>query len=119
MKTIKTIITALLLLFIINGYAQNKQEVIVMKIQESAALLKNMSYIRISYPDETIKTIELKNVSNYTKMDNEDANANAKTIQKTINSITNENYQIVSSSVSFDSGSNKAMFIIFSRNKKE
>lgn len=115
MKATKAIITALLFLFIVNGYAQNKQEVVVMRVQEQVSM-KSTCYIRISYPDETTKTIQLKTAGH--KIDEVDADENAKTIQKAINSITNEGYQVVSSSTSQYVDISRTL-IIFSRNKKE
>lgn len=117
MKSTTAIITALLFLFIVNGYAQKKQDVVVMRIYETSANAD--AYIRISYPDETTKTIALKKGTGR-KMEDTDMKENDKLIQKTINSLIDEGYQLISSSGSVNTTYDiTKTFIIFCRNKKE
>ena len=102
MKTIKTILTSIMLLLSLTNFAQSKQEIIMVKIyQNYSPAIKADSYIQISYPNETTKTIELITRAGF-KMDDPIEDANTKTIQKTINTIIADGYQLLSSDISGD-----------------
>ena len=100
MRPIRTALTILIFLFSLSSYAQKKNDVVCMKITQNYLLLKTDSYILISYPDETTKVIALAKAG--FRIDDAEEDANTKLIQKTINSIIEAGYQIVSTSITGD-----------------
>src|SRR5690554_248755 len=101
MKPGEITLISLMLLFFLPNYAQSAQEIIIVKINQSYEMSKWVdSYNRISYPNETNKTIKLEKAG--FKIDDADEDANSKTIQIMVNSILKEGYQIYSTSISGD-----------------
>lgn len=100
MKSTRHFFTCLFILLAITIFSQKKQDVVILKIQQNYDLLKMDSYILISYPDETTKTIKLSSAG--WRAEDSGETSNASVIQMEINSLTKEGYELLSNDISGD-----------------
>jgi hypothetical protein len=117
MKNARLFFAVLLTMFIMTAHSQKKSEVVYLKIQQSYFDARIKSFIRISFPDENIKSIELSKGSWKNEGDNPEEIENTKLIQRSINSLTDAGYEVVSCTATGDA---TALFtlMVFSREKR-
>ncbi|MDZ4667298.1 MAG: hypothetical protein SGJ00_05380 [bacterium] len=88
-----------ILLLSLNTYAQNKHEIVTLRIYQNYFLGNRFeSYIRVSYANKSAKIIKLEKAGLRMKDAAEDANSLL--IQHTINDIVKDGYKLLSSSIS-------------------
>ena len=115
MRSIRFIYVTISILLATLCYSQNKQEIVIVKIQQNYDQLKVDSYILISYPNETTKTIGLVSAG-FRENDKEEI-SNALAIQMTVNSLIKEGYEIVSTDICGDIHFTRTL-MVFSRKKE-
>jgi hypothetical protein len=113
MKTLKLSLFALLFIISAKGMAQNT-ELVYIRIQEKLAGSAYDSYIRITYPDQTSKVVELGKLG----LGGSGAEENGKIIQKEISTLLNQGYEITATAGgSGDSVSSTLLFLTRKKGK--
>ena len=97
------------LLLALSGFTQSK--VVYIRVQEANASVSFDSYMSITYPDQSSKTIVLARVKNAERVE-----ANGKIIHKEITTLINDGYELNSCSVGGDVGATTTIFVFIKKN---